>query len=162
SSDDLEWKWSVVEVIDTSGNAVTYNWAVNQFTCCWDYPSSVSYDGTTISFYWETRPDEPTYANGMGLETIGGRIKTIAVTVSGARARAYQLTYTTSGTTTRSLLASVRQFGKDATLDATGTVTGGTSWPATRASYQAGSTGFTQWNWNNRTPNCLPRAGLPT
>ena len=51
-------------------------------------------------------------------------------TTSGSRVRAYKLTYTTSGATSRSLLASVQQFGKNATLDGTGTVTGGTSLPA--------------------------------
>src|SRR5262249_34239000 len=125
TDDDLEWRWSLNQVIDTDGNTVTYNWNVNQFNCCWDYPSSVTYNGTTITFYWETRPDTPTHANGLGTDTVWGRIKTIDVQVSGSRARAYKLTYTTSATTSRSLLTGVQQYGRDATLDSTGTVTGG-------------------------------------
>ena len=54
------------------------------------------------------------------------RLKTIDVLANGNRVRAYALSYTTSESTARSLLSSVQQYGKDATLDGEGTVTGGT------------------------------------
>jgi RHS repeat-associated protein len=126
------WKWGVSSVADAKLNIVSYTWGSNDWsTCCWEHPSSVSYRGTTITIYWEQRTDLQTRANGAGFATYHGRIKTIDVVVSGARARSYKLTYGPSGTTARSLLANVKQYGKNATLSSTGTVTGGTVLPAT-------------------------------
>src|SRR4051812_46310309 len=125
------WKWGISTVSDLAGNTVSYSWAVNAWnTCCWEYPQTATYNGTTVSLYWEQRPDLETRAHGLGFATYYGRIMTIDVVVSGARARSYKLTYNTSGSTSRSLLAAVQQFGKDATIDSTGRVTAGTSAPA--------------------------------
>lgn len=136
------YKWGLSQVIDTRGNTVSYTWAVNQFGCCWEYPQSVSYNGTTVTFHYEQRPDIERSAIGAGLRTVYGRIKTIDVAVSGSRVRAYKLSYATSGPTSRSLLTSVQQFGRDATLDGSGTVTGGTSLPAVTVQYQGGGASF--------------------
>ncbi len=144
---DLVFRWGLSQVIDTKNNVVTYSWSVNQFGCCWEYPESVAYNGTTVRFHYETRSDKEQHAVGHGgLSTVLGRIKTIDVTVSGSRLRAYKLTYAQSGATSRSLLSSVQQFGKDATLDNSGTVTGGTSLPAIKTSYQASSPSFVSGN----------------
>ena len=56
--------------------------------------------------------------------------------VSGARAWAYRLSYKQSVASGRSLLASVQRYGRDAAIDATGTVTGGSTLPAVTPSYQ--------------------------
>jgi RHS repeat-associated protein len=141
--DDTEFRWGIYQVSDTKGNTVTYNWTANQFGCCYDYPTTISYNGTTITLYYEARSDNETSAVGPnGLTTVWGRIKTIDVTVGGSRLRSYKLTYASSAATTRSLLTTVQEFGKDATLDSTGTVTGGTSLPAIAAGYQSASTSF--------------------
>ncbi len=154
SSGTQVFKWGQSQVIDTKNNTVTYTWAVNQFGCCWEYPDSVTYNGTTIKFYWESRTDKDVGAVGSpGFTTVWGRIKTIDVTVSGNRVRAYKLAYSTSAGTSRSLLASVQQFGKDATLDASGTITGGTSLPAITASYQGGSPAFVSGNTDTGMSN---------
>jgi RHS repeat-associated protein len=143
SSGTQVFKWGKSQVIDTKNNVVNYTWAVNQFGCCWEYPDSVTYNGTTIKLYWEARSDKDVGAVGSpGFTTVWGRIKTIDVMVNGSRVRAYKLAYTTSAGTSRSILTSVQQFGKDATLDASGTVTGGTSLPALTAGYQGGSPAF--------------------
>ncbi|OLR91813.1 RHS repeat-associated core domain-containing protein [Actinokineospora bangkokensis] len=141
---DLVHRWGVSQVVDTSGNTTTYTWGSNRFGCCWDHLDSIAYNGTAITLHYEPRPDPDQEAIGNGaLTTALGRVKTIDVTVDGARLRSYQLSYTTSASTSRSLLTAVRQFGRDATLDASGTVTGGTALPATTATYQAGTPGFT-------------------
>ncbi len=140
------YRWGLSQVIDTRGNTVTYTWGTNQLGCCWEYPQAVSYNGTTVAFHYEARPDRESSAIGVGLRTVHGRIKTIDVTVSGSRVRAYRLAYVTSGPTSRSLLASVQQFGTDATLDGSGTITGGTSLPAITLQYQGGSPAFTAGN----------------
>lgn len=146
---DLVYRWGLSQVVDTKNNTVSYNWAVNQFECCWEYLDSVTYNGTTIKFTYEKRTDTDLEAMGNGgLRTVQGRIKTIDVGVSGSRVRAYKLTYATSDATGRSLLSAVQQFGTDAVLDATGTVTGGTAMPAVSATYQAGAPAFVSGNDN--------------
>ncbi|HEX4346517.1 MAG TPA: SpvB/TcaC N-terminal domain-containing protein, partial [Vicinamibacterales bacterium] len=143
------WKWGVSSVKDPKGNTVTYSWSANAWsTCCWEYPTGVSYNGTAATLNWEQRTDVESRATGVGFANYYGRIKSIDIKVSGARARAYKLTYTSSGSTARSLLATVQQFGKDATLDSTGTVTGGTSTPAvtlTPTTITSSFTNDTEW-----------------
>jgi len=163
SATDLVYRWGLNQVIDTKNNVVSYNWAANQFGCCWEYLDSVTYNGTTIKFHYEARTDTDLEAMGNGgLTTVLGRIKTVDVTVSGSRVRAYKLTYATSDATGRSLLASVQQFGTDAVLDATGTVTGGTALPAVTATYQAGAPAFVSGNDNTAaTGNSTDAKYLP-
>ncbi|WBQ08193.1 RHS repeat-associated core domain-containing protein [Kribbella sp. CA-293567] len=133
---DLVFRWGLSQIIDPSGNTVTYTWSNNQL-------DTIAYNGTTVKFAYETRSDAEQKAIGNGaLLTIATRLKSVDVTVSGNRVRAYKLSYTTSTATSRSLLASVQQFGKDAVLDPTGTVTGGTSLPAVTTGYQAGAPAF--------------------
>lgn len=143
SNNSVVFKWGLSQAIDTKGNTVTYNWANNLYGCCWEYPDSITYNNTTIKFYWEQRGDNDWGALGSpGFTVLWGRLKTIDVSVSGSRVRAYKLTYTSSGPTLKSLISSVQQFGKDATLDASGTVTGGTSLPATTMTYQNGNISY--------------------
>ena len=142
TADDVYYKWGLSQVTDTSGNAVTYSWATDQFGCCWEHPESISYNGAVITFYYEPRPDVELVATGVGLSTLRGRLETIDVTVSGSRVRAYKLSYAASPASERSLLSSVQQFGSDAVVDGSGTVVGGTSLPARAAGYQAGTPGF--------------------
>ncbi|MBN6042128.1 RHS repeat-associated core domain-containing protein [Amycolatopsis sp. 195334CR] len=131
------FRWGLTEVSDTSGNTVAYHWAADQL-------DSVTYNGTTVKFHYEPRPDVEQSATGNGgLLSVPNRVKTIDVGVGGQRLRAYQLAYTASGATARSLLTGVRQYGRDAVLDASGTVTGGTAMPATTAAYRPGDPVFT-------------------
>ncbi|MFI5728708.1 RHS repeat-associated core domain-containing protein [Kribbella sp. NPDC051587] len=140
---DSVYRWGVVQVVDTKGNTVTYNWATNLSGCCWEYLDSITYNNTTIKFYYDQRTDTDVKAMGNGaLRTVRGRIKTIDVRVGDDRVRAYKLSYTASSATARSLLAEVQQFGRDAVLDSSGAVTGGTAMPAVRTTYQAGAPAF--------------------
>ena len=80
--------------------------------------------GTTVNLYLAVRPDSITWANGNYLGETAYRLNSIdSVLVSGSRARTYQLSYTTSANTGVSLLDMVQQFGRDATLNGSGTVT---------------------------------------
>lgn len=153
---DLVFRWGLSQVVDTRGNTVTYTWANDRVGCCWESLESITYNGVTVRFFYEARPDHEQSAMGNGvLTTVLGRIRTIDVTVGGDRLRAYRLSYTTSGATARSLLTSVQQFGRDAVLDGSGAVTGGTSLPAVTAGYQqsspAFSAGATETNLGNNT-----------
>ncbi|WAS90514.1 SpvB/TcaC N-terminal domain-containing protein [Nannocystis punicea] len=94
------FRWGLEQVIDTMGNVVTYDWGVDQFGCCWEHLNSVSYNGTTVTFHYETRPDLERAAVGKGTMRTGqGRLKTVDVAVSGSRLRAYKLSYTESAVT---------------------------------------------------------------
>ena len=117
--------------MNPKNNKVTYTWGVNQWnTCCWEYPSSITYNEFPVTFFWERRPDVKTRANGISFASYYGRIKTIDISVGNTRVRTYSLWYTTSGGTGRSMLTNVQQYGKDATFDVNMTVTGGSSTPA--------------------------------
>lgn len=139
------YRWGLAQVVDTTGNVVTYHWGVDEFGCCWEHPKSATYNGTTVTFHYEPRPDIELEAIGNGAMRTGyGRLATIDVMVGSSRVRAYALSYTLSGATSRSLLSSVQQFGTDAELDGSGRVTSGTSLPPITIDYQAGDPEFTQ------------------
>lgn len=137
------FRWGISTAVDTRGNTVDYTWSDDEFGGRWDHPTSISYNGTVVRFRWEARPDTMSSATGAAaLTTATGRLKTIDVSVDGARVRAYALTYTASADSGRSLLAKVQQYGRDAVLDDSGTVTGGTALPAMTQKYAAGTAGF--------------------
>ena len=159
-------RWGLNSVRDTHGNVVLYNWHIEFLYDAtgrhkaYARPQSVAYNGATIKFYYEPRPDEEVrsiwqsafidrenacgspggwcLANDYLGETIRHRLKSIDVLVGGARARAYLLEYTTSGGTGRSLLNRVQMFGSDASVDpATGVVTGPSVLPPTTFGWPA-------------------------
>jgi len=148
------FKWCLDQVIDANGNYMTVTYLGDQgqgYLGHIDYTGNGSTQPTnTVKFYLEDRPDAPPmYTTNFRVVT-AKRLKTIEVKANGNLVRAYKLSYTTSGSTSRSLLSSVQQYGKDATLDGTGAVTGGTALPAMTAGWQdQGSTSFdarTQWD----------------
>ncbi|MBA3470218.1 MAG: VCBS repeat-containing protein [Herpetosiphonaceae bacterium] len=151
-------RWSLETFSDPVGNAVNYRYWCDPGAEC--YLDSIIYNGTAITFFYETRPDPISYAHGAGLAAMRYRLRTIDVKVSGQRARAYALSYAASPATGRSTLRSVQQFGRDASLSAAGAVTGGTALPpislATTNAAPAGAFSLTggadSWGWE---PNNL-------
>ncbi len=138
------FRWGLKTLVDTRGNTVTFNYWCDPGAEC--YLDNIAYNGTSVKFYREGRPDELTYATGAGLARTRYRLKTVDVTVNGSRARTYRLSYTTSAASGRSLLASVQQYGRNATVDASGNVTGGSALPpltlgqdSVAMSYQSGA-----------------------
>ena len=132
------YRWAMSSVVDTHGNTVTYNWWCDGTPAVECYPDTITYNGNTVTIYREARTDPVKYAIGSALADSDYRLKTIDVSVAGGRSRAYELVYAASTSTSRSLLASVRQFGRDAILDAgTGSITSGTSLPASQFGWPA-------------------------
>lgn len=133
------FRWLPTTVTDTHGNAVEYGYFCDGAPAVECYLDNIRYNGTEVTFRREARPDPVRFVTGD--ETAYGntryRLKTIDVKVAGSRLRAYRLVYASSQATSRSLLQSVQTFGKDAVLDPSGTVTGGTSLPATSFGYAA-------------------------
>jgi RHS repeat-associated protein len=155
-------RWGVSSMTNTKGAAVTYSWWCdgtnpNANEC---YLDKITYNGTVVKLYRETRTDPFTYAVGPRLAAVNYRVTTIDVCVrapgnttpcrtdgvaDAARARAYRLAYsTTPGVTPRSLLETVEQRGRNATLNSSGVVTGGLALPALVGTYGDETVGFTQ------------------
>ena len=138
--------WRLASVEDTLGNKVAYSYfhdgsAPNLGE---QYIYEIIYNGTLVKFYYESRPiaDVVTHAIGGDLVTTRYRLKAIDVQTGSSRVRAYALKYSVSSNSSRSLLESIQQFGKDATIDEDttlcigvasrcqfGGVTGGTAMP---------------------------------
>src|SRR3989442_1030026 len=139
------FKWYLDQVIDANGNYMTVTYFGDQgqgYLDHIDYTGNGSTQPTnTVKFYLEDRPDAPPMYTTNFLVTTAKRLKTIDVLANGNRVRTYKLSYTISSSTSRSMLSSVQQYGKDATLDGTGTVTGGTALPAVTFSWQGAAGG---------------------
>ncbi len=145
------FKWCLNRVEDLNGNymAVSYVKDGNQI-----YPNEISYTGNasaplapfaSVKFEYEPRPDESTnYIPGFKVTT-SQRLKAIDVKADGNRLRKYQLEYTQSPITKKSLLTSVKQYGQD----------GATALPSLDFSYQAN----TSPTFGITTINNAPEAG---
>ena len=119
------WSFLLSSVRDLRGNEVFYSWGWAGMPAD-ETPElrEIDYSGARVRFYDEPRPDPVTVAVGGQLTRLTQRLKTIDVTVGSARARAYRLAYQTSPATGRSVLRQVETFGTNASVDATGDVTG--------------------------------------
>ncbi|WP_027992004.1 RHS repeat-associated core domain-containing protein [Sinorhizobium meliloti] len=129
----FNYRWLAKTVTDTYGNAVTYSYDCADMPVC--YPTAVSYNGRTVQFFYETRPDYITAANGHTISTTTKRLKTIVVKTGAAVSRGYALAYDQAPLSQASRLVSVQHFGSDVVLDATHTITGGTALPKTAFDY---------------------------
>ncbi|TPI83515.1 toxin TcdB middle/N-terminal domain-containing protein, partial [Mesorhizobium sp. B2-8-9] len=128
------YRWLLTSVTDTNGNTVSYSYTCPAGPTC--YPSSITYNGASISFYYETRPDLILMGNGRDISETSQRIKTVRITVSGAVRGAYTLTYDQAPFSNASRLTQVTRYGTDAAIAADGTITGGTSKVIARMAYQ--------------------------
>lgn len=134
-------KWLLTQVADRRSNQVNYAYRLGADG--WTYPSSISYsNGISVTFHTEARTDEVITALGGGMSSMRERLRTIAVKVGTAYARAYTLSYVPSDVTEQSLLNTVRQYGKDVVLSSTGGVTGGTALPPFTATFNIEAAGI--------------------
>ena len=106
-------RWGQASTIDTKGNTVTTTWS-----CLaggdW-YPGVISYNGYSLTFSYEARPDTLSFAASDILVKTLYRLRSVGIMLGPTPIRAYRLLYTTSPLTGRSLLASIEQLGKDFT-----------------------------------------------
>ena len=150
--------WCLDRVEDPDGNYMTFLYTRDQNQL---YVDRIDYagHGTTITptnqvkFYLENgRPDPVTLYMGGVAVTTAKRLRSIQVIGNGNVMRTYQLTYGASGTTTRSLLTTVQQFGKDATVSAsTGAITNestASKLPAVAVTYTAEFNGAMTWDYD--------------
>ena len=108
--------WHLAKLEDTLGKVVTYHYSkdVNQnpapsgtqngaLTSAspppdQEYLDEISYNGTSVRFYSELRPDLITTGTGVSLLTTSRRLATVAISTRGELARAYALAYRPSNT----------------------------------------------------------------
>jgi RHS repeat-associated protein len=137
------FRFGISSVRDVHGNVVNYAWQCDTLDC---YPKSISYGNVTIIFYREARPDPFTFATGYKLGRTNDRLMSISVSVSSSTGsslvRAYKITYTSSQRSKRSLIDSVQQYGRDATVDSAGNVSGPTTLPPLKVTWSNTATGF--------------------
>ena len=104
-----------------NSNRVTYTWPSSFSGYAFNYPTSVSYNGVTVNFYWTLRAGTFEYHSLYnGYERTAGILQTIDVKVDGNRLRTYKLTYGYSANIYTYLLTNVQMYGSDATLDQPG------------------------------------------
>lgn len=127
------YRWLLTQVTDTHGNTVVHSWQCGTLPIC--VVSQIGYNGTLISFNYDTRPDPQTFGTGRNVASIDKRLRTLDITTGGARVRTYALAYDASAATGSSRLISVTPYGRDATLGSNGIVTGGSALPATTMTY---------------------------
>jgi RHS repeat-associated protein len=151
-----QYRYLLSTVTDPHGNSVAYDYTCNGPPNCYIY--SIIYNGTAIRFYWESRPDTVTYATGQVLGQWIWRLHSIDVRVSGSRRRAYAISYTAPGLSSgsgRSLLASIQEYGTDATMDSDGTISGGTALPPAKYLYQTASFAPSRADWSDSVPKLV-------
>ncbi len=187
---DRIFRWCLDRVEDVHGNYMVINYSYDQGQA---YLSRIDYTGNTVLglkptnsvvFHLEDRNDaNPSYLLKWGTpQKMAKRLKTVevrantdvtvnsngSVTVNnaGTLQRAYKLEYDYSTSTDRSLLESVQQYGDNATLSGSGTVTGGTSLPAITFSWRDDATGDFTFHRGDEDPgdgsDWLPGASTTT
>lgn len=150
-----QYRWLVTSVTDTHGNAVTYSYVCPELPTC--YPNTITYNGSTIRFYREARPDHLLVANGRSLSTITTRVRAVGVFTGGVLRAVYGLEYDQAQVSGASRLTKIRQFGSDATVSGSGVISGGTERPQTVFTYGSYAPGFTSslvsaWNSSGAQP----------
>jgi RHS repeat-associated protein len=125
------FSWHLAAVEDPLGNRVAYNYGASGDAdgIGQQYLTRILYNGTLISFHTQSRTDVVTEATGVGLLMSRRRLARIDVATGGELIRTYKLDYqpddpTGSG---RSLLRTVRQYGRDAQFGPNGSVSAGTA-----------------------------------
>jgi len=123
---DQTRRWRMIFKVDTRGNRVDYIYLKNGN---YSYLSEIRYNNNVIKFIYESRVDIISNATGYDFEKTDNRVKTISVKVGTQFARAYELQYTYSTGTTRSLLSKINKIGKPEFVDDDGIITGGSVLP---------------------------------
>ncbi len=114
------FRWNLEKVLDVFGNSLTISYLIDENQA---YPNRIQYTAneasgllptSQIDFIPEGRPDKETSFRPVAFGiTTAQRLKQIVVTTNQQFVRRYDLAYTTSARTGRSLLQSITQVGMD-------------------------------------------------
>ncbi len=136
------FRWCLERVEDVHGNYMTLSYTKDQNQA---YLKQIDYTGNgslaptnQVKFHLETRSDlTAMYTAGFKM-TNGKRLKTIELKANGSRMAAYKVSYEPTSSST--ILSSIQRYGKNVTINGTGTITGGTTLPAFTVTYPTGGT----------------------
>ncbi len=158
------FKWCLNAIEDPNGNYMAFSYSKPSTDGNLDgeiYLSRIDYTGNSrtgvlptnsIILYPEVRPDiYPHYTPQFEVYT-RYRLKTIAAYANQHLTRAYKLSYQLSGSTARSLLTSIQQFDKNASITSDGDVAG-VALPAVTFIYPVDSNGITEDVRTTTAPN---------
>ncbi|HAK58991.1 MAG TPA: hypothetical protein DCO77_01240, partial [Nitrospiraceae bacterium] len=159
------FKWCLDQVVDTSGNFMTFTYSKDLgqiYLDRIDYTGNGAIDPTNyVKFHLESRDDAPIMSTANFDVKTAYRLKTIELVANGNPVRAYKLQYDTdpntpdpdySVSTGRSVLMSVQQFGKDYALDGDNTVIAGSTLPAIELMHSAEENGLEEQEWTTTAP----------
>jgi hypothetical protein len=112
------FSWYLTKAVDTNGNYIAYTYVRDQGKC---YLSRIDYTGNdsgvsptnTVEFFLESRDDVASSYISSGRIATAKRLKEIRVTVNSSVAWRYELNYSVSQDTNRSLLISFTQYASD-------------------------------------------------
>ncbi len=157
------FKWCLEKITDRDGNYLTATYVGDNNQLYLDQISYGGNDGTgggavlshtkTVKFWRDagSRPDQvDEYTRGYRVKT-RFRLNTVAINASGTLLRAYTFGYTQNTNTTDSRLATVQQFGKDAAVNTSGTITNeplATKYPLLSLGWQQHATQLPVPNYN--------------
>lgn len=137
-------KYGIDKTVDLQNNQALYQWTG---TADWPRPWRILYGPYQIFYYWESRSDHVSKANGSGIDTLTQRLKSILVKhASYEVTKFYDLEYSNSGTSNRSKLTQAQVFGHDAVVNGLGEITNAGSasqLPPTVFNYGQGSKSWT-------------------
>ncbi|MGR9355873.1 RHS repeat-associated core domain-containing protein [Rhizobium leguminosarum] len=127
--DNQTWtgRYLPTSVVDPNGNRVTYSYTCPDLPVC--YPARISYDShAEIVFHYERRPDYEPMANGTTITWTTYRLKTVyySAAAEAGISGGYVLSYDQAPFSNASRLVRVDRYGRDAVLDSSGNIAGGT------------------------------------
>jgi RHS repeat-associated protein len=146
------FKWCLDRVVDPHGNYSDYYYTKDQNEIYLDH---ITFAGSAdlppnhvVKFFLAARSDtESSYSTNFLVQT-AKRLRTVAIYSNDQLERAYKLEYLQSENTGRSLLSKLTQLGKDAGVDESGSVTGGTNLPVKSFNYSSQQLSFSKKSTN--------------
>jgi hypothetical protein len=104
----------VSSIVDTHSNNVGFEYSCAETPQC--ELTRITYTGTVVDFFWETRPDVLSYATGKSIGRAKKRLITVRVTHGGAVQKAFRIAYNQSPTSGLSRLITIQQYGTNVVL----------------------------------------------
>ncbi|WP_291161457.1 toxin TcdB middle/N-terminal domain-containing protein, partial [Ensifer sp. SSB1] len=109
-------RYVLASVTDTNGNAITYQYTCPDLPMC--LPERITYNTNYYTaFFYDTRPDFQTAANGYFLTWIKHRLKSVVNYANGQHHSAYSLSYDQAPMSNTSRLVKVERWGRDVGFD---------------------------------------------
>ncbi|MBD9598129.1 hypothetical protein IB270_35550, partial [Ensifer sp. ENS05] len=109
-------RYVLASVTDTNGNAITYQYTCPDLPMC--LPERITYNNNYFtSFFYDSRPDFQTAANGHYLTWIKHRLKSVVNYANGQHHSAYSLSYDQAPLSNTSRLVKVERWGRDVGFD---------------------------------------------